>query len=110
MRGISTQIRGTLMDRDAEGVLLEVPLFGGTQGMSSAALRNRVYVPFEDLVTLESRTLSKWRTFTVLGAVVAGAAAGWIIVDGGDPVADKPKTGVDNSLIPLFSIPIGFFR
>ena len=37
MRGISTQLRGTLTERDAEGVLLEVPLFGGTAGMSSQA-------------------------------------------------------------------------
>ena len=107
MRGISTQLRGTLTERDAEGVLLEVPLFGGTAGMSSQALKNRVYVPFSDLVTLESRTLSKWRTFTVLGAVVAGVTAGWVIVDGGDPVADKPKTGTDNAMI--LRIPIGIF-
>lgn len=109
MRNISTRLSGTLTERDGGGVLLEVPLYDATPGMSNAALTNRVYLPFEDLVTLESRTLSKWRTWTVVGAVVGGVVTSWAVVGGGKDTADKDKSGTDNAVVLRFPFRFGFW-
>jgi hypothetical protein len=111
LRGLSTQLSGTLLRSDEAGVLLDVPVHGaGTgSGMSAAALKSRVFVPFGDLVTLETRTLSKGRTAAVLGALVAGVTAGWVVVGGGDPVLDKPKTGTDNAIILRLPLRLGIW-
>jgi hypothetical protein len=109
LRAISPQVTGRLVERSDQGVMLEVPLYGSVQG-SSRALYNRVSIPFSDLVGLESRKLSTWRTAVSLGAVVAGVAGGWAFVGGSDSVEDKPKTDIDNAIITIFRIPLALFR
>ena len=109
LRSVSPQVTGTLVERSDEGLMLEVPLYGSVQG-SSRALHNRVAIPMSDLVGLESRRLSKWRTAVSVGAVVAGVAGGWAFVGGSDSVEDKPKTDIDNAIITIFRLPFALFR
>lgn len=106
LRNISTQLHGTLTERDGTGVLLEVPLYDPTVGTSGTALKNRIHISFDDLVTLESRSLSKWRTGAVVGALVAGITTTWVVVGGGDKTGDKEKPGVDNNVV--IRIPLRF--
>ena len=106
LRGTGSQVLGSLAGRDAQSILLDVPVYSGTQGMSRAPMNNRVRIPLDGLVALESRTLSKGRTAAVVGALVAGVTAGFVIINGDDESNDKPKTGTDNAL--RIRIPIGF--
>jgi hypothetical protein len=106
LRGTGSQVMGSLAGRDAQAILLDVPVYSGTQGMSRAPVNNRVRIPLDGLVSLESRTLSKWRTAVALGSVVAGVTAGFVVLNGDDNANDKPKTGTDNAL--RIRIPIGF--
>lgn len=108
LRALSPQVTGTLVQTSDEGVMLEVPLHGTIQG-SSRALYNRVSIPFSDLVGLETRKLSGWRTAVSVGAVVAGVAGGWSFVGGGDGGEDKPKVDIDNAIITIFRIPLALF-
>ena len=108
LRAVSPQVMGTLVQTTDEGVMLEVPLHGTIQG-SSRALYNRVSIPFSDLVALETRKLSGWRTAVSVGAVVAGVTGGWAFVGGGAGGEDKPKTDIDNAIITIFRIPLALF-
>jgi hypothetical protein len=108
LRSVSPQVTGTLVQTSDQGVMLEVPLHGTIQG-SSRALYNRVSIPFSDLVGLETRKLSGWRTAVSVGAVVAGVAGGWAFVGGSDTVDDKPKTDIDQAIITIFRIPLALF-
>lgn len=105
-RGAGSQLAGSLAGRDAEGILLDVPVFSNAQGMSRTPVNNRVRIPLDGLVALEARTLSKWRTGVVMGAVVAGVTSGFVILGGDGDANDKPKTGTDNAI--RIRIPIGF--
>jgi hypothetical protein len=109
LRGVTPQVSGTLVQRTDAGVMLEVPLYGATPG-TSRPVRNRVSIPFSDLVGLEARRLSTWRTAVSVGAVVAGVAGGWAFVGGSDSVDDKPKTDIDNAIITIFRLPVALFR
>ena len=89
--------------------MLEVPLHGAGVA-STRPVYNRVSIPFTDLLALEGRSLSKWRTAVSVGAVVAAVAGGWSFLGGGDSSEDKPKTDIDNAVLPWFSISVPFFR
>lgn len=110
LRSATSQVVGTLVERNDERVLLEVPLWAGGTGVSSQALHSRVSIPFSDLVSLESRTFSRWRTAVSVGAVVAAVAGSWTFIGGGTELGDKEKTGIDNAIIPFFSVPFAIFR
>jgi hypothetical protein len=111
LRNVTPQVTGTLVERSSGSIMLDVPLYGATaSGLSTQALNNRVAIPFEDLVTLESRRLSTWRTAATLGAVAVGLTGAWVAVTGNQKVDDKSKTGTDNAVIPIFSLPVAIFR
>lgn len=111
LRNVTPQVTGTLVQRSSGSIMLDVPLYGATaSGLSTQALNNRVAIPFTDLVTLESRTLSTWRTAAAIGAIAAGLTGAWVAVTGNQKVNDKPKTGTDNAVIPIFSLPFAIFR
>lgn len=111
LRNVTPQVTGTLIERSNGSIMLDVPLYGATSsGLSTQALNNRVAIPFADLVSLESRKLSRWRTALTLGAVAAGLTGAWVAATGDEGVNDKPKTGTDNAVIPIFSLPFAVFR
>lgn len=105
-RGATTQLMGALVGRDATSIMLDVPVYSGASGMSRTPVNNRVRIPLDDLVSLESRTLSKGRTAAVVGALVAGVTTGFVVLTGDEKGNDKPKTGTDNAI--RIRIPIGF--
>jgi hypothetical protein len=108
LNNVTPVIMGTLVERDGQTLMLEVPLLGtGVDGADP--LHTRVRITPADLVTLESRTLSKLRTGIVLGAVVAAVGTGLTVFNGSSRAVDKPGTGVDNARIlrPIFSVPLG---
>ena len=108
LHNVTPVIMGTLMERDGQALVLEVPLMG--TGVSPVdPLHARVRIEPADLVTLESRTLSKLRTGIVLGAVVAAVGTGLTLHNGSARAVDRPGTGVDNARIlrPVFSVPLG---
>jgi len=106
MRSVTPTVTGSLIDRSDDHILLEVALHGATAGMSASPLHTRVTIPLSEVVTLESRTLSTWRTGLVMGAVVAAVGGAWTALSGESSVNDKPKTGTDNAI--RIRIPIGF--
>ena len=106
-RGAGTQLTGSLVGLDSEGLLLDVPVFAGAPGVSRAAMNNRVRIPLDGLVTLESRTLSKWRTGVAVGSLVAALSATWVVVTDNDvPPDDRYPPGTDNAI--RIRIPLGF--
>lgn len=109
LRSATPQVVGTLVERDDEGIMLEVPVWGSTAAGSSQALRNRVSISFSDLVSFEKRTFSPWRTAVSVGAVVAAVTGSWAFIGGGSKIEDKQKTDVDSAVIPWFSIPFTIF-
>lgn len=110
MRGVTSSVSGTLVERSDDRILVEVPIYGATAGMSAAPLRNRVAIPLSELVTLETRTLSKWRTGLAIGAVAAAVGGTWVAVSGRTSVEDKGKPGTNNAILSTFRIPLGVFR
>ena len=110
LRGVTPQVIGTLIERDGASVMLEVALRGAVgSGLSTQAIHNRVSIPFSDLVTLERRQFSTWRTAVSVGAVITAVAGSWAFIGGGSKIDDKQKTDVDSAIIPLFSIPFTIF-
>lgn len=111
LRNTTPQVVGTLIDRSDGSLMLDVPLYGATaSGLSTQTLNNRVAIPFQDLVTLETRSLSKWRTGVAIGGVAAGLVGAWAAVTGAQKVEDKQKTDVDNAIITIFTLPFSFLR
>jgi hypothetical protein len=109
LRGEVRSFSGTVVEPVANGqVLLEVPLRTEQAGMSSAPLMNRVRLPLEDIIQVERRQFSRWKTGALLGVV--GVAAGYVIYDAFKAETAKPGDGdrgeVDNQRIILFSLPI----
>ncbi len=105
-------VSGTLIERTDDHILVSVPIYGAEDGgAGSEVLHNRIRIATSDLVSLESRTLSKWRTGVAIGAVVAAVSGTWIVASSGDTnTGDKPGQGTDNALITIFSVPLSFFR
>lgn len=105
-RGTGSQLIGTLRAREGTDLLVDVPISSGVQGSSRAPMHNRVRIPQDGLMSLESRTLSAWRTGAVMGALVAAVAATWVVV-GDDHTAPEKGPPEQNAAIRI-RIPIGF--
>ena len=109
LRNVTPQVVGTLIDRDDQGVMLDVPLYGSSAAGSTQTVRSRIAISFSDLVSLERRELSRWRTAVAVGAALVGVGGSWAVVGGGSGGEDKPKTDIDNAVITWFSIPFAIF-
>ena len=106
LRNVTPQVTGTVSERDPESIMVDVALRGATQGMSQEVMYNRVRIPMTDLVSLEERKISTWRTAVVVGALAVGIGSAWAIVSDNQTSADKPGGGTDNAV--RIRIPIGF--
>ncbi len=111
LRNVTPTVTGKLIERTAGYLMMEVPIYGAGGSGSNEVLHNRVQIPFGDLVSLETRTLSTWRTVVAVGAVVAAASGTWAVVSAANQSGpDKPGSGIDNAVITIFSVPLGIFR
>jgi len=111
LRNVTPEVTGTLIERTPDHLMLEVPIYGAGGGVSNEVLHNRVEVDVSDLVSLETRTLSKWRTAVVVGAIVAATSSTYLVLSSNNQSgADKPGSGIDNAVISIFRIPLGIFR
>jgi len=108
LRNVTPEVTGTLIERTPDHLMLEVPIYGAGGGVSNEVLHNRVEVDVSDLVSLETRTLSKWRTAVVVGAIVAATSSTYLVLSSNNQSgADKPGSGIDNAVISIFRIPLG---
>jgi hypothetical protein len=110
LRGVRSAVVGRLVENSDERIMLEVPLFSQTAGMSRNAVHNRVAIPLSELVTLESRSLSTWRTGLVVSAVAVAVGGAWVVVSGEGSRDDKEKPGTNNAVISVFRIPFALFH
>ena len=111
LRNVTPTVTGKLIERTPDHLMLEVPIYGAGGSVSNEVLHNRVEVDLGDLLSLETRALSKWRTAVTVGAVVAATSGTWLVVSSGNQSGpDKPGSGTNNALIPIFRIPFGIFR
>jgi Mg/Co/Ni transporter MgtE len=111
LRSNTPTVSGKLIERDAEHILLSVPIYGAGGAVGSQVLHNRIRIPTADLVSLESRTLSGWRTGVAIGAVLAAAGATWAVLSAENETGtDKPGTGIDNAILTIFRVPLSVFR
>jgi hypothetical protein len=108
LRNVTPEVTGTLVARDGTTLMLEVPLYGtGTDGVDP--LHSRVQIQPGDLVSLESRAFSRWRTATVGAALVAAVVTGWAVANSGATPGDKQGNGQNNAVltVPVFSLGLG---
>lgn len=110
LRDTRRTFTATYLGENDGHLLFSVPLLNPTPGTSRQPVHNRVAVPHGDVTALELRELSKWRTATAIaGGVLAVGYAAWEAFGGhGNPRPEDKPPDVDNTLIPLFSIPIGW--
>jgi hypothetical protein len=106
------RVEGRIIEASPEGgMLLEVVGESGATpvGVSSRPLFERVSIPFEDLLSVELKRLSRGRTAALVGAGVGTAAA--IVAAafdlGGFGGGDEDNPPVDQFTFPLFSFAIG---
>jgi hypothetical protein len=111
LRNVTPTVTGKLIERTPDHLLLEVPIYGAGGGVSNEVLHNRVEVDVGDLVSLQTRTLSTWRTLVAVGAVVAAAGGTYAVLDANNQSGpDKPGSDVNNAVVSIFRIPLGIFR
>ena len=110
LRDVRRQLVATYVGEDDGSLLLEVPLIGATAGTSTRAVHNRVDVPRADIVAVEARELSLWRTATVAGVLAALVGyGGYEVFNSGDDEEGKPKPpDVEQIRVPLISVPLGW--
>lgn len=111
LRGSVPTFNATYVSNENGSLLFSVPLRGAQPGLSTRGVTNRVTVPTDDIVSLETRSLSRWRTATVvaLGLTVLGFGVEEAF-SGRDDVEGNDRGEVDNILVPLFSLPVGWGR
>lgn len=109
LRDARRSFNATYLGETDGRLLFSVPLLNPMPGTSRQAVRNRVTVSPSDVTAMEVRELSKWRTATVIAAGVLAVGYGaWEAFSGHkDPRPEDKPPGVDNTLVPLISIPIG---
>lgn len=106
----SPSFAATYLEAENGEMLFSVPLRNPTPGMRTTTLRNRISIPSSNVVQIERRELSVWRTAALAAVVAAGVSTAAIIAfDGGSKARDGKRGGIDNNRGPLlrWSIPIG---
>lgn len=110
LRDVRRQFVATYLGEEGGSVFMAVPLFNPAPGTATRAIHNRVDVPRADLVAVESRELSVWRTAAV-GAVLVALVGygGYEAFNSGDDEEGKQKPpDVESIRIPVISVPLGW--
>lgn len=111
LRTTTPTVSGKLIERTADHILVSVPIYGAGGAVGSEVLHNRIRIPTTDLVSLETRSLSTWRTGAVVGAILVAAGGTWAVIQSENATGtEKPGTGIDNAIITIFSVPLSLFR
>ncbi|MEX2466463.1 MAG: hypothetical protein WD995_06105 [Gemmatimonadota bacterium] len=99
-------IRGQFVGREAESLLLRIPVSRDLEGMRPE-IGQVVRIPEGEVLTVDRREFSKGKTAALLGGVAAAGA--FLLVNIFDVFSDAdPRDGGDPDLfIGLFRIPIG---
>lgn len=107
----SPSFAATYLEAGNGELLFSVPLRNPTPGMRTTTLRNRISIAPADVLQIETRELSTWRTAALVGAIAAGVStAAAVALEGGNNTGEGGKRGgVDNNRIPLlrWRLPIG---
>lgn len=87
-------VHGEIVHAEADAIVLSVPALLAEPGLPSSMLHQRITLPSSAIVELEQRQLSRWRTFSLVGAVAV--LAGYVVVtqfgdDDAEPGPDKPR-------------------
>ncbi len=72
-------LEGTVVEADATSMLLEVPVVTVAEGIRVDSYNQRLRIPVEGLADVELRSLSRGRTYALVG--ILGAAVGAIAWD-----------------------------
>ena len=72
-------IEGTVVEADANGLLLEVPVVAVAEGIRVRSYHQRLRIPAPGVADMEIRSLARGRTYALAG--VLGAALGAIVWD-----------------------------
>lgn len=103
LTGVSDRvIQGEIVAADSAALVLSVPLVLSQPGMSSQRLHQRVALSSSGIVELERRQLSRWRTYSLIGA--AAAVAGYVVItqfDSGDAEPGTDKPGPENIVLTI---------
>jgi hypothetical protein len=102
------RFRGTILSREGDRVLFQVPVTVREEGLLRSELGQNVWLSSNDVVLVERRRLDTFRTGLMVG-LTAGAAAALIhliTVDAIRPATPDPGAGdgLDESRIPLFRL------
>lgn len=106
----SPSFPATYLEAENGEILFSVPLRNPTPGMRTTTLRNRISIPATDVVQIETRELSVWRTAALAAAIAAGVSTAAVAAFDGNNTAEGGKRGgVDNTRIPLvrWTLPVG---
>lgn len=103
--GVSDRvIQGEIVTADSAALVLSIPLLQSQPGMSPQRLHQRVALSSSGIVELERRQLSRWRTFSLIGA--AAAVVGYVVItqfDSGDAEPGTDKPGLENLVLTIRS-------
>lgn len=106
----SPSFAATYLEAENGEMLFSVPLRNPTPGMRTTTLRNRISIPSSDVVQIERRELSVWRTAALAAAIAAGVSTAAVIAfDGNNSARDGKRGGIDNNRIPFlgWSLQVG---
>lgn len=103
-------LRGTLIGREQNDVLLRVGVGQRQEGFHTISLDQTIRVPSGEILQVERRELDKGKTALLTGGALAGSA--FIIVSimdafGGDPGSEPEPPDEIRIPTPFISIPIG---
>lgn len=100
-------LRGTLLRRDGDRMVLRVPVARRQVGFFAEPIGQDIEVRTSDVVQLERRRLDRTGTgLLVAGTVASAAAVIFLIIDSGgaEDIVDPPPP--ERRRIPIFSLPI----
>lgn len=110
IQGEVPALRGTLLGRDQNDVLLRVGIGQRQEGFHSVSLDQTIRVPSGEILQVERRELDKGKTALLTGGAIAGSA--FIIISimdafGGDAAREGEQPEEIRIPTPFISIPIG---
>jgi hypothetical protein len=116
MRDDARVIEGPIVAGDPTSVLMDVAVSSGLQGIRMETLNQRVEIPRNVMVDVETKELSKGRTYGLIAVAVAAGAAIAIAQLSGDSGGGNPPGGggpveavIDAPSAPSgVSVPIGW--
>lgn len=101
-------VRGKVMSREGDRLLLRVPVAVQREGLLTRELGRDVAIPSAQIVRVERRELSRGRTALAIAGGLGTAAALWASLGEGrsEGGSGRPEPPVEAVRIPLLSFPL----